>query len=90
MKKEIIKAVIEQARKTTNENIGVPFGAPLLMQNGTILSITSNSVLGDHDPTAHAEINAAREACKVKGTHHLTGCVIHATAILVQCVYQLS
>ena len=79
MKKEIIKAAIKQARKTMNENIGGPFGAAVIDADGTILSITSNSVLGDHDPTAHAEMNAIREACKVKGTHDLTGCVIYAT-----------
>lgn len=79
MKKEIIKAAIGQARKTMNENIGGPFGAAVIDADGTILSITSNSVLGDHDPTAHAEMNAIREACKVKGTHDLTGCVIYAT-----------
>lgn len=79
MKKEIIKAAIEQAHETMNQNLGGPFGAAVIDKDGTILSIASNSVLGDHDPTAHAEINAIRGACKVKGTHDLTGCVIYAT-----------
>lgn len=79
MKREIIQAAIDQARKTMNQNIGGPFGAAVIDADGTVLSVASNSVLGDHDPTAHAEVNAIREACRVKGTHDLTGCVIYAT-----------
>jgi len=75
----IMKLAIERARETMNQNLGGPFGAAVIDKDGTILSVTSNSVLGDHDPTAHAEMNAIREACKVKGTHDLTGCVIYAT-----------
>lgn len=75
----IMKLAIERARETMNQNLGGPFGAAVIDKDGTILSVTSNTVLGDHDPTAHAEMNAIREACKVKGTHDLTGCVIYAT-----------
>ena len=74
-----MKLAIERARETMNQNLGGPFGAAVIDKDGTILSVTSNSVLGDHDPTAHAEMNAIREACKVKGTHDLTGCIIYAT-----------
>jgi guanine deaminase len=75
----VMKLAIERARETMNQNLGGPFGAAVIDKDGTILSVTSNTVLGDHDPTAHAEMNAIREACKVKGTHDLTGCVIYAT-----------
>ena len=75
----VMELAIKRARETMNQNLGGPFGAAVIDKDGTILSVTSNSVLGDHDPTAHAEINAIREACKVKGTHDLTGCVIYAT-----------
>jgi guanine deaminase len=74
-----MELAIKRARETMNQNLGGPFGAAVIDKDGTILSVTSNSVLGDHDPTAHAEVNAIREACKVKGTHDLTGCVIYAT-----------
>lgn len=75
----IMELAIKRARETMSQNLGGPFGAAVIDRDGTILSITSNSVLGDHDPTAHAEVNAIREACKVKGSHDLTGCVIYAT-----------
>ncbi|MBU1145833.1 MAG: nucleoside deaminase [Firmicutes bacterium] len=71
---------INQARKTMNENIGGPFGALILDQNGKIIAVSSNSVLKDHDPTAHAEVNAIREASKKIGTHDLTGCTLFTTA----------
>jgi guanine deaminase len=75
----VMELAIKRARETMNQNLGGPFGAAVIDKDGTILSVASNSVLGDHDPTAHAEMNAIREACKVKGTHDLTGCVIYAT-----------
>lgn len=76
---DAMELAIKRARETMNQNLGGPFGAAVIDEDGTILSVTSNSVLGDHDPTAHAEVNAIREACKVKGSHDLTGCVIYAT-----------
>lgn len=71
---------IEQARKTMNDNIGGPFGAVVVDELGEVLSVASNSVLKDHDPTAHAEINAIRLASKKKGSHDLSGCTLYTTA----------
>ena len=74
-----MRLAIEQARETMNKNIGGPFGAAIIDSEGNIIAVSSNRVLGDHDPTAHAEITAIREACKKLGTHDLSGCVIYAT-----------
>lgn len=76
---EPMRLAIEKARETMNKNIGGPFGAAILDANGNILAVSSNRVLGDHDPTAHAEITAIREACKKLGTHDLSSCVLYAT-----------
>jgi guanine deaminase len=76
---DVMQLAIKRARETMNQNLGGPFGAAVIDEDGTILSVTSNSVLGDQDPTAHAEVNAIREAGKVRGSHDLTGCVIYAT-----------
>lgn len=77
---EILRLAMEQARKTMNENIGGPFGAAVIAANGEILAVTSNSVLRDNDPTAHAEVNAIRTACKKIGSYDLSGCVLYTTA----------
>lgn len=42
---EILRLAIEQARQTMNANIGGPFGAAVIDENGVILAVTSNSVL---------------------------------------------
>lgn len=77
---EILRLAIEQARQTMNANIGGPFGAAVIDENGVILAVTSNSVLRDNDPTAHAEVNAIRAACRKRGTYDLSGCVLYTTA----------
>lgn len=76
---EPMNLAVGQARETMNKNIGGPFGAAIVDSEGNIIAVNSNRVLADHDPTAHAEITAIREACKKLGTHDLSGCVIYAT-----------
>lgn len=76
---EIMKLGIEEAKKTMREGKGGPFGA-VIIKNNEIISIASNTVLGDHDPTAHAEINAIRKACKKLNTHDLSNCELYTTA----------
>ena len=70
---------IEEARKTMNENIGGPFGAVITDSDGKVIVVSSNTVLGSHDPTAHAEINAIRKACSILKTHDLRGYILYAT-----------
>ncbi len=78
--KTVMTDAIKQARDTMNKDLGGPFGAAVIDQDGTILSLASNSVLADHDPTAHAEVNAIRQAAIKKNTHDLTGCTLVTTA----------
>lgn len=77
---EIIKLAIEKAKNTMTNNIGGPFGAAIIDESGEVLSVSSNSVLRDNDPTAHAEVNAIREACKKRNNYDLSGCVLYTTA----------
>lgn len=79
MKNEAMMMAIERARETMNKNFGGPFGAAIVDANGEIVLVSSNSVLRDNDPTAHAEVNAIREACKKLGTYDLSGYVLYAT-----------
>lgn len=80
MKKiDIMRLAVNQARKTMDADIGGPFGAVITDKNGEVIAVNSNRVLGTHDPTAHAEITAIRDACKKLGTHDLSGCTMYAT-----------
>ncbi len=78
--KEVMGKAIAEAKKTMNDNVGGPFGAAIIDKEGKIVSVSSNSVLRDHDPTAHAEINAIRAAGEKLGTHDLSGCTLVTTA----------
>ena len=77
--KDVMKLAIERARKTMNENLGGPFGSAIVDKDGNVIAVSSNRVLADKDPTAHAEIMAIREASRKLGTHDLSGCRIYAT-----------
>jgi guanine deaminase len=73
-----MKLGIDKARETMMKDFGGPFGA-VIVKNNKIIAVSSNTTLKDHDPTAHAEINAIREAGKKLGTHDLSGCILYAT-----------
>lgn len=73
-----MKEAIEEAKRTMNLNYGGPFGATI-MKDGKIVCVASNTVLRDHDATAHAEVNAIRKAGEILGTHDLSGCELYAT-----------
>lgn len=70
---------IEEARKTMNKDFGGPFGAVITDEYNNVIAVASNTVLKDHDPTAHAEINAIRKATAILGTYDLSRCKIYAT-----------
>jgi tRNA(Arg) A34 adenosine deaminase TadA len=55
-----------------------PFGA-CVVKAEAVISCAHNTVLETLDVTAHAEINAIREACQALNSLDLSGCVIYAT-----------
>ena len=55
-----------------------PFGA-CVVRDGEVVSVCHNTVRGDVDVSAHAEMNALREACRGLGTVDLSGCEVYAT-----------
>jgi len=57
---------------------GGPFGA-VIVKEGKIIATGANSVTNDHDPTAHAEVNAIRNACSILNTINLSGCTIYTS-----------
>ena len=56
----------------------VPVGA-IVVKDGQIIGRGSNRPVSSHDPTAHAEIVAMREAAAFLGNDRLTGCDLWVT-----------
>ncbi|HVY05120.1 MAG TPA: tRNA adenosine(34) deaminase TadA [Burkholderiales bacterium] len=56
----------------------VPVGA-VVVRDGVIVGRGSNAPIGLHDPSAHAEIRALREAAQALGNYRLTGCALYVT-----------
>ncbi|MCI6701913.1 MAG: nucleoside deaminase [Prevotella sp.] len=60
------------------KNGGGPFGA-VIAKDGLVIAEAANRVTLDHDPTAHAEVSAIREACRKLDTFDLSGCNIYTS-----------
>jgi guanine deaminase len=69
---------LELASQNVREGRGGPFGA-IVVKDGRVIARGANRVTSSNDPTAHAEVVAIREACRVLGTFQLTGCTIYAS-----------
>ena len=75
------KIFMREAIRLANESVergGGPFGA-VIVKDGEIVAGSSNSVTIDNDPTAHAEVNTIREACRKLRTFDLSGCTIYTS-----------
>jgi guanine deaminase len=73
-----MRRAIELSRIKMRAGDGGPFGA-VVVHNGVIIGEGWNRVLASHDPTAHAEIVAIRDACARLGTFRLDGMEIYTT-----------
>jgi tRNA(Arg) A34 adenosine deaminase TadA len=73
-----MKEAIELSIKNVTEKEGGPFGA-VVVKDGKIIARGYNQVTSSNDPTAHAEVVAIREACKVLGSFQLTNCEIYTS-----------
>ena len=69
---------IDLARQGMRRGDGGPFGA-VVVKDGEVIGEGWNRVLATHDPTAHGEITAIRDACSRLGSHSLEGCEIFTT-----------
>lgn len=74
---------MKQAIKLAHENIkkgGEPFGA-VLVRDGVVIAEGVNETYKEHDSTAHAEIQALRNASKEHGSVRHFGTVMYASGI---------
>lgn len=75
---DFAQRTIDIARSNVAEG-GLPF-ATIIVKEAAIVAEATNRVAQTHDPTAHAEILAIREACRKLGTEHLSGSTVYAIA----------
>ena len=69
-------ALAERAAREFDE---IPVGAVLVGPDGALLGEGWNRNIGDHDPSAHAEIVAMRAGGKALGNHRLQGRTLYVT-----------
>lgn len=72
-----MEAAIAKAREGMKKG-QTPFGA-CIVKDGKTIACAHNTVWKDKDSTAHAEVNAIRQACKKLKSIDLSGCVIYST-----------
>jgi tRNA(Arg) A34 adenosine deaminase TadA len=72
-----MREAINISTKNIDEN-GGPFGA-VIVKDGKVIARGVNRVTSNNDPTAHAEVNAIREAASKLGTFDLKGCEIYSS-----------
>lgn len=76
---ELMRLCIQEAITGVNQGEGGPFGAMILKDN-VVVSQAHNTVLKSHDPTAHAEINAIRQASEKLQRFDLSDCILVTSA----------
>ena len=73
-----MQEAIDLAKQNLKLRNGGPFGA-VVVKNGKIIGRGVNSVTSQNDPTAHAEVNAIREACAVINSFQLDDCELYSS-----------
>ena len=76
--KDMMVRALEAARAAADAG-EAPIGAVVVGADGAVLSAAGNAPVSTHDPTAHAEIRALREAGRRLGNYRLTGATIYVT-----------
>jgi tRNA(Arg) A34 adenosine deaminase TadA len=73
-----MRQAIALATENVRSNAGGPFGA-VIVKDGKIIGEGVNTVTATNDATAHAEVNAIRNACRNLNTFDLTGCELYTS-----------
>ncbi len=75
---KFMREAIRLSIENVNYGNGGPFGA-VIVKDGKIIARGVNNVTKNNDPTAHAEVDAIRKACKELGTFQLDGCELYTS-----------
>ena len=73
-----LSIAIAEAVRGARAGLGGPFGA-VVVRDGQVIAVAANAVVANNDPTAHAEVQAIRAACKFLGSFQLDGCDVYAS-----------
>src|SRR5260370_19057760 len=79
MSPDFMKRAIALALENVRSGSGGPFAA-VIVKEGRIIAEGTNRVTLTNDPTAHAEVVAIREACRVLADFQLRGCDLYTTS----------
>lgn len=74
---DFMAAALDLAREAASLD-EVPVGA-VVVKEGEIVGRGFNQPIGRHDPTAHAEVMALRDAAARLGNYRLPGCTLYVT-----------
>jgi len=74
--RKFLGEAIALAEEMMTRKEGGPFGA-LVVREGTVVGRGWNRVTSALDPSAHAEIEAIRAACRQLGDFHLENCILY-------------
>ena len=75
--RDFLRQAIDLANRSVDEG-GGPFGA-VIVRKGLVIGRGNNRVTLDNDPTAHAEVQAIRDACRKEKDFSLSGGVLYAS-----------
>lgn len=75
--KDYMQLAIDVAKESEQEG-GITTGA-VLVKDGKVIATGKSLVWADKDPSAHAELNCIRNACKQLNTLDLDGCTLYGT-----------
>ena len=84
-----MEKAIEVALENVITNQGGPFGA-IVVKDGKIIGTGRNEVTASNDPTAHAEVQAIREAFQSLNDFQLFDCEIYTSCKTCRCVLEPS
>ncbi len=74
-----MQRTLEAAGRAWRDDDEVPVAALIVDASGRQIASGTNRTIAEHDPTAHAEVVALREAGRVLGNYRLDRCTVYVS-----------